>query len=246
MSYLLQTSIKQKLLIQLCSVVAGIFFLLPSQAQSSAVDSNSNRFYQQAYQSRIAGSSFLFNGPEYTAFYPETNGSPFLSHDKLDTGSVWYDGIFYRNVLLQLNLVDGLLITKSFQGLNMVLSIEKTDSFTLGQRKFVRRQSSSLPLGYYEKLLDDGIVVLAKRSRQSVRSLHVEEGNHFVDRNRYFIEWGNQVYQPTSKRSLLSIFHTQSKELKKFWKEEKLDYKKDPEKAIVRIAWWFTQQNKGR
>lgn len=80
----------------------------------------------------------IYNGSEYTAFYRNMQGHPYLVSDSLLKSDVYFDGTLYRNIPLAYNIADNqVYIRYSEQGFNIRLPNEKVSYFIINGRKFV-------------------------------------------------------------------------------------------------------------
>ena len=193
------------------------------------------------YRSNIGGASRLYNGPEYTAAYPGTSGTPFFGPGFFVNGSVSYNGIHYYDVPIAFDLVSNQVVIKGYQGLSMQLRTENVDSFLITGHSFVKLNAdarANIAEGFYEVVYLPSIAVYIKRTRQVARSFNAEDPLRFLSYDYFFIR-SDSYYAVDGKKSLLHLFHDQSGALKKFWKSKHIDFKNEKEAAILNTVRFY-------
>jgi hypothetical protein len=226
-------------------IAAFLFFFHFSSAQQGAASAWANDSAEanvySFYHMGIGGASRLFNGPEYTSAYPGTTGSQFFGNSFFSKGAVCYNGIRYYDVPIAFDLVSKEVVIKGYQGLSMQLPSEKVDSFLIEGHSFVKLDAitKELPQGFYEVVYFDSLVVYIKRSRQVIRAFNVEDPLRFISYDNYYIRKDNVFYPVENKKSFLHLFHDQAGALKKFWKTNHTDFKKQKEAAILNTVRFY-------
>ena len=86
---------------------------------------------------RINPDSRLFNGREYIRNGTPAKGFPFFESDSLQPGSLSYDGILYRHIALEYDMVSDQLIIHNFAGDALISLVpEKIAFFSIGSHHF--------------------------------------------------------------------------------------------------------------
>ena len=68
-----------------------------------------------------------------------------------------------------------------------------------------------------------------------------DEPDHFNEYNYYYLKLGNTYYEVRSSKALLNILHDKSSEIKAFMHQNKLNFKKEPEQTLQRVADYYAQ-----
>jgi hypothetical protein len=235
-----------------------IFFLLPVMqifAQSSANDSISlaktiNNALAVYYKS-AGDQSRLYNGTEYTG-YPFTfvEGSPFFLSSQEQSGSVVYDNVEFKYVDLQYDEMMGVVIMQD-ENHRIQLSNDRISSFTIGNYHFIRIVRDSLSqtvpeTGFYNILYEGNLSVL-KKEIKSIRQIYSysQEITRVIDlKTNYYFKKNNDYIQINTQKELLNFFSDRKKEIQHYIKINKLNFKKDPDNLLVKLAVYYDQQTK--
>jgi hypothetical protein len=235
--------------------ISSCFFWGKLNAQSYLTDS---AYYSQSlnnaislYTNILGKTTHLFNGSEYIFNNHGVSGHAFFGESEPTKGEVFYDGTLYPNVSLAYDLSrDEVLVNNNpGQDFNLKLITERVKYFSVLNHVFVRIVPDNTLKGYiptegfYDLLYNGKVTVLAKRRKQIEQGFKAEESLHFVQYNEYFIKKDNVYYPIDGKGSLLNVFHDQKDKMKKFYRKSDLNYKKNPENAIVRTAEYYAQLN---
>ena len=216
-------------------------------SQNDAIDSNFvRRTFDSTiafYNHRLGENTLLYNGREYTGNYSRTIGHPFFASDQPQKGNVVYDRILYPHHAISYDLVHDEVFIKTSQNISLKLLKEKIDQFSIGNHLFVRldEQTDQLGLstGFYEVLHQGKIIVLANRRKQLVPSFNLEDPYKFVHYDRYFVKINQTYHEILGQSSLISLFPGHQKEIRKYIHQTGINFKKNPESAIVKIAEYF-------
>jgi hypothetical protein len=86
---------------------------------------------------RINPDSRLFNGREYIRNGTPAKGFPFFESDSLQLGSLSYDGILYRDIALEYDMVSDQLLIHNFAGDALISLVpEKITFFSIARHHF--------------------------------------------------------------------------------------------------------------
>jgi hypothetical protein len=205
---------------------------------------------QQQYADAFAGSSRLFNGPEYLDYaraYHERTGHQFFASPELQPGSLHYDGRYFSGVRLAYDVVrDQVVLAQPGTLLTLRLIDEKVHAFAINQHHFIRLVADSsagrvIRTGFYELLLDSRIQVLAKRSknlRESVAQQAVAVD--FSSADKLFIKKAGVYYAITSKASAMRLFADRDQEVQQYAQTQHLKFNRDQrEAAVLQLAQYY-------
>lgn len=227
-----------------------MFFLLAfhfSVGQANKPDSTleqiSLRKAIDFYHESIGSQSPLYNGREYVNYDEFITGHQFFESDLLEEGSIMYDGTLYRNINLLYDIVQEEVIVEHFNKyFKIILPKHRVDFFSLLNHTFIWINSDSLQNqvlspGFYEKLYEGKVNLLAKRTKIIEEKIEGRSvARKFLPVNYFYIAKGN-VYQPVkSKNSVLKVFEDHKKEVRKYIRSLGINYKANRETAIVKMT----------
>jgi hypothetical protein len=221
-------------------------------AQLSKADSS---FYQSAissavyqYQVSEGDQSGLYNGAFYVEYpFHFKQGTPFFISSQLDTGSVLYDDILYKNILLQYDNLKDVVIAND-NGYLIQLNNQKITEFTLTGHRFVRREkkdtsNSVVTTGFYEVLYNGNIIILKK----TIKNIREDLSNgHDIERtiassDYYFIQAKSAIYPIKNIKDLALILSDKKKEIQQWIKKNKPDFRMQKENVLLQIVAYYEQ-----
>lgn len=233
--------------------IAITLFYLASSAQvvpsAMPISDPAVRSAIDYYYQNIAENSHLNNGREYAGYNVNLIGNPFFDTTALTPGWVRFDGILYTNVPLQLDVHDGVLITNKYhQDLKIMLPTEKIDSFSVLSHTYIRmapigsKPAAAAPL-FYDRVYSGQttVFVLRKKITKDDPVVNGEIKSRYIKADEYYVQENNSFYQVRGEKSLLKLFGDRQKELKRFMRKNKLNFRKRPEAAITAAVAYFDQ-----
>ncbi len=112
-------------------------------ADSSHYNLALNHLYT-SYINAIGENTHLLNGSEYNEDHPGISGNQYWYSNIPQPGSIYYDGVFYRDVLLMYDIVRSDVVIRNKQQLSIKLLNEKINYFILGNKVFrhIKRDST--------------------------------------------------------------------------------------------------------
>lgn len=230
------------------------FFCSRAAAQQSMQDSvlysRSVRNVLNLYKADMQQNLQLFNGSEYTFAGHGAIGFPFFESAALLPGTIYYNGKPYYDVSMQYDLVTGNIVindyTKSF---SITPVREKIDSFFILRHKFIHLYvdpaNAAVPgSGFYEVLYEGKITVLAKREKKYQLSLNAADKTAaYPQYDTYYVQNNAQFYQVHNKSAMLESLPGKKNLIKDYISKNKLDFKRNRERAIVQTAEYYDQIN---
>ena len=199
------------------------------------------------YMTSMGKRTNLYNGSEYIFYSNGISGHPFFESDHLIRCEIEYDGTVYYDVPLAYDLVqDRIFTTDSSMNFNIQLFNERVRYFQMSGHLFVRVVQNSgksviSASGFYDLLYEGKINVYAKRTKAAERGFKNEDPMKFVSYTDYFIWKNGEFIKVDSKGSLFSAFRDQKDMIKKYYRKSDLNFKKDPENAIVKTTAYYAQ-----
>jgi len=211
---------------------------LYSKAASQAID---------CFNNFIANESEINNGPVYE-FYPPANKGSFYFQDKnyCIPGLVRYNGNWYKNIPLLYDSYNDIMISTLNNNL-FVLNTEKIADVYLLNHHFIHINQSGdeLAPGFYDVIYNGHSQVLIKRTK--FIDEHAVEGQalqtFYEDRSNAYIKKGTQYYLVDTRGSFLDTFKDKKKDLNRYMRDNKIDYKKDKESAVAKLAAYYDSIN---
>lgn len=205
--------------------------------QNSTSDSATYAKAIAFYEQMVGDVSSLYTGRQYSGYDFRIEGHQYLDVKVPMMGSLLYDNILYNNVEMQYELVkDDLLITYPENDFRIIIKKQDIQWFKMQDRLFVNLETANLE-GIYELVEIGALEVLIKRSKivkEEIRDQTLKR--EFVQKNRYYIKKGEDLYSVTSKKRLLSYFKEEKKGIRQMLKRHKLKYKRDPEQTIIKTV----------
>jgi hypothetical protein len=229
-------------------------FVHPVNAQTAHEDSI---FYQTAitntisiYKKQLGDQSPFYNGSRYspTGFIFRT-GSPYFISDSFNLGSVVYDDILFDSVNLLYEDMREILVSRNNNNYLLELINQRVSSFSISGHSFVRLIADSLhpgipKTGYYEILYPGRSQLLKKIFKNIVEEPSVYENTiirHIEETDGYYIRKGASYQHVKSKSDLLMLMHDHQKEIQKYIKRTKLNFRKNRENLLILAAGYYDQ-----
>jgi hypothetical protein len=242
---------KQVIFFVVCLLAIGGDLPAQDQLSDSSFYSKSLSSVRSQYMKNIGPNSYLYQGVAYQRYWNGLTGHPFLDMDRFQQGSVYYNGTLYEDVPLMYDIIRDEVISKTFsKEEDLRLLGEKIHSFSIGTRHFIRVEvdslnASSVAGGFYEKLYEGSISVLAKHQKRIERSLKAEENITRINAYTYFFVLKDGKYHKIeTERDLLAVFKEQKAEIRKFLNRRGISFKNEKTKAIVQTAGYYEQLQK--
>lgn len=236
------------------SLLIILSFVHPVNAQTAQEDSI---FYQTAitntisiYKKQLGDQSPFYNGSRYspTGFIFRT-GSPYFISDSFNPGSVVYDDILFDSVYLMYEDMRELLVARNNNNYLLQLVNPRVSSFIISGHSFLRLTADSLhpgipKTGYYEILYPGRSQLLKKTFKTIKEEPSVDENTvirYIEERDDYYIRIRGSYQRVKSKTELLTLLHDHQKEIQKFIKKNKLNFRKSRENLLIITAEYYDQ-----
>ena len=234
-----------------------ITFFHPVNAQTAHEDSI---FFQTAvtntisiYKKQLGDQSPLYNGSRYspTGFIFHT-GSPYFISDSFNLGSVVYDHILFDSVYLMYEDMRELLVFRNHTDYLLQLVNQRVSSFIISGHSFIRLTADSLypgipKTGYYEILYPGRSQLLKKTFKIIIEEPSVYENTvirHIEETADYYIRIGSSYHRIKSKADLLPLLYDHQKEIQKYIKKTKPDFRRTKESAFILTVEFYDQIKK--
>lgn len=195
------------------------------------------------YSDKTGDKMMIFRGPIPLEYMGISIGNPFFHSADFIKGKMVYRGREYDNLLLNLNChTSKLYIRNSQNNLTVTLKEEWVDSFSLGDKEFIRVNSeiTNLPSGYYQVYhINDGKTQLLKRTVKDYYeeidrgSISLKKGFKTIE--TFYLEKEGIWYSFAKKSDLYKCFRDSRRVIKKIEKERLISFKEDSNRAFVEI-----------
>lgn len=207
---------------------------------------------KENYQVTIAGNAQVFNGVEYIDPFQKKilDGNPYFLTDEWQNGFVLYGGHLFENVSLRYNLFEGKLIIEHTQShVPIELIIEKIKYFGLANHTFVRLSTAtdqSQPKDeFYDHLYAGKTNVYVRRFKTFNEIIDQKTMvTKFTEKTKIFLFKDKKYYAITSKSSAMNAFGEDKSLIKKFISQNKINFRSNPETALVAMANYYDELKK--
>lgn len=187
------------------------------------------------YQNKIGEQAGLYNGSQYLRNNFISIGHPFFLADSLLNGSVYYDGVFYKDILLMYDEVLDEVISVSFDRRNLIQLVKsKVDSFIINDHFFARKKEGQTEV-YYQQLYS-GKSILYKREEKSI-STKIGNPNEnelgIRTRYRYLARVDSQQIEIKNRKAFLKALGKHRTAIERHLAGEKINYRRSPDLYFV-------------
>jgi hypothetical protein len=200
------------------------------------------------YESAMEGTHHLYNGSEYFDYEPIGDEHPYFLTEEWSYSDLKYDGDWFRNVPLLLNIDKNKLIASYHYNGNLMQLVEsRVDEFILQGHRFVNikntTDTTTLRTGYYEVLYDGATPVLARRSKELIEKLEgTEVYRKFAESSQTFIVVNGQYIRVRNRSDVIAALSSKKKELKEYIRIKRL-FINEKENSIIQTVQQFDRIN---
>jgi hypothetical protein len=239
----------------LSAVFPLIFFLFINTVHAQSLQQDSI-FYQTAltntmaiYYKQLGDQSQLLNGSHYASTgYNFRTGSAYFLSDSFSKGSLVYDGILFDSLSLLYEDLRQLLVVKRESYLLQFIN-QRITSFIISGHHFIRLVADSTNkglerTGFYEILYTSGHIQLLKETVKNIIEVpSAYEGilRYINISNSFYFKKNNAYVQINSKKELFEFFGDRQKDVQRFIKKSRLNFRKDRENTLIQAAGFFDQ-----
>ena len=223
--------------------------LAAQPASDSSINNRISDIVEMYYQS-LGDQSPLYNGSEYLEYsYTLQEGHPFFASPVWTKGTLFFDGMMFREVPMLYDIIKDQLVIPDFQQLNKInLPEEKIERFVLSGHTFVRLEPDSLGViktGFYELLHDGRTGLFARRQKKILeKAFDLRINNVVISQNTYYIRKGGKYHVVKNKADVLHVLKDKKKEIQQKLKTDGLKFKERPEQAMLIAVEYYDQLTK--
>lgn len=196
----------------------------------------------EQYLGEAQSQALIYIGKEAQSYAPHITNHPYFQSGIFIGGTLSYDGIRYPGINIMLDTYrDQLLVHTPNRMSYVILQPEKVDYAELFGYRIIYFYPDGLKNapseGYYQLLYDGKCKVLGRQtcSLFETRKDAIVEGQ-FNKSIKYYILKDGVYHTVKSKGSVLKVFKSHKKELNQYSRQQRLNFRKETEKAIVSIV----------
>ena len=203
------------------------------------------------YFNSVNNHASIYSGREEIRYSYKTINHPYLDTEMFRVGTLSMGGCIYPDVAMRLNQdIEELVVLSPNRIFSVLIPRDQLDyaiidSLYIVYHKPVSTDGKNMPEGYYVRIYN-GDTQVWKRKVAFLTSR--VDGNSieylFESSTKRYILMDGIYYPVTNKRSVLKLFAPKKKELKKILKENGVNYRDNPEIAIVYITRYYDELNK--
>jgi hypothetical protein len=235
-----------------CFAVASFLFIKVFPQTGLHDSSNASPALQSAislYYHVTGENNHLNKGSEYPGYDVNLIGHPYFDTTAMTPGWISYEGTRYSNVPMLFDVYeDAVVINRYEKNYKIRLANEKIDSFSFLSHTFIRivpdsNGSPSAGIGFYNRLYNGKYAVFVKR-RKIIKDdpvIHGEMKSRYLAIEDYFIKKNGVYYPVRTAKSVTGLLKDKDKDLRRFIKKNKLNFKKRPEYAIVQVVKYYDE-----
>jgi hypothetical protein len=128
----------------------------------------------------------------------------------------------------------------------MQLASAWVNSYSFASHSFIRIAADSatnpgFPTGFFEVLYDGNTQVVRRVHKKIFEATNLDKS--FVETQRFYIRTG-PLYKPANSRSELLNDFPNRKEIRRFMRANHLNYKKNPQETLIRVAGYHDEPKK--
>jgi hypothetical protein len=149
----------------------------------------------------------------------------YFGPDQYQAGEISYDGQTYSDIPLRYDLLDDAVVAKMSKG-NMGFNLirQKTESFTLGGKKFVNldlaNSNTGFASGFYEEAYaGNGVVLYIKHSKERIEVLTNERVfNKYIEKNEFIVHHLDSWSEANSQKDWTLAFPKLKDKIDEFYR----------------------------
>jgi hypothetical protein len=198
-----------------------------------------------SYNKAIGQHSQLYRGAIYEYYDPIRSGSPYFKDSiGFTNGSILYYGIHYKNVPLIYDQYLKQVVTLLHNNYSkLFLMNEGISAFDMYGHHFIRllpdELNNKMDAEFYDELYNSSkLQLLVKRvKKRQIESLTSKIV--FYPSDTYYIKKGATYKSVKTKGQVLDVLNDKKQELKKYLKDNHIDYSDNKEQAMVMLLTYY-------
>ena len=231
-------------------LVAATFILQTTVAQTPVAGVPENVMVQAGtFIDIVTPESSLYNGAEHLDYHPQTIGKPYFQTLDWVNGTIYTNGLIYKNVPMKYDLVKDRLIIRHHNGFYKIeLVSQQIDSFSLAGHSFLRLQPNKEALipkmGFYEVVQTQLINLYIRRENRIVEFIDNRVlARRVEERTQLFADKEGKRYPINNLNSLLDLMPEHKKAVQRHLKKSGIRYRKNKALAAATAVTYYNQLN---
>lgn len=192
------------------------------------------------YIGKAGAFSRLYSGQIVSRYSPAIyQGTPYYNGDNYVKGTVVFNGVVYPDINIILDLYKQQALIVNPANYIVVIPHEKIQNVCIGDKTFVwvapGKDSGLKNAGFYISYFDSQKVGLLCEERFSIpddKAMPVV----FEKKVRYYLKVEGKYHLVRNKGDFLGLFPTHKKQISKYAKDNRLDFKNDKAQSMTALA----------
>ena len=169
-------------------------------------------------------------GEIYSPGNKSTIGHPFFLSEEMKNGTIFLNGLKFKNVDLNYHIVSELILYKGDDPTLLMLTNSYIDSLIIENHTLINSNKINVsnPMGFIELLYhgQHSTYLKHKIGITTVTTSNSVSTKYLSPKFNLFIKHNKQLISLNTKKRLLSYFDSNKKEISRFMKRNKIKYKK--------------------
>ena len=188
------------------------------------------------YMTKAHGYAVLYSGKKETPYNKIFDGHPYFENENFVAGTLCYNGVVYKDVLMRFDLFKNeLTVTLPQSIFPVVLNNDKFEYAILNGSTIVLSVSEANAQDKFMVILQDGVypVVRKYKIRMTNISAFVDS---YMSQRQYEIYVNGVPRSVKNKNTILKLFPDRRKELNEYAKQHNLNFKNQIEQSILALV----------
>jgi hypothetical protein len=187
----------------------------------------------------------VYNGRFFYGYTSISQGIAFFGDGQYQNGSILYDGVWYHGIPLAYDQITDRLVVKTPKVVTITLAPEHIRQFQVGDATFVRLlpdEHHVLRDGFYRVISEGNITLLERYVSRLNEVINVNTISRTIETStHFFVLKDGRYYALKHPKVLLALLTNKRKQITQYLKEQKVNARKNPEKAFTLIASFYNQ-----
>ncbi|UII20169.1 hypothetical protein [Fulvivirga ligni] len=222
----------------------GISLVLVLITSFASAQEQKHKEIESAYFNTVNNSSPLYKGVRYVDYGLTIEGNQFFTVTNATETQLTFNNVNYRNPSILYDIHLDKLITVYDKSLYTTLLASQINYFHIGSHLFIPVKDKSGNYGFYESLYAGTYSLLIKHVKDINEKLNEREVlKKFVSSKKLFVYHHDQLTEIKSKNDLLKVFSNKENEIKKYIKEQILNFRKDIEASALQLVKFYENES---
>jgi hypothetical protein len=173
---------------------------------------------------------------------------PFAYSDEWQKGNILYDGVSYHDITYKYDTYLQELVIVTPRSIPVRALSERVQRFDFADQIFIRHDADKekvLKPGFYQHI-ETGVVSILIHRRKIIQEKIVQTTleRKFISLDSYYALKDGRYYLIKKQKDLLALMPDGRQAVTRNLKQQKLKYKHDPEKYILKATQYYNQSHK--